>query len=244
MSVLAHPDSFAARHIGPDEEECRQMLDFLGLASLDALIEKTIPRSIRMQSSLRLPESDGESAVLARLRDIASKNQICRSFLGMGYHDCITPAVIQRNILENPGWYTQYTPYQPEISQGRLEALLNFQTMITDLTGLEIANASLLDEGTAAAEAMHMSHTLHKGDAKAFFVSLSCHPQTIDVVQTRARPLGIRVLLGDHETFGFDVPVFGVLVQYPSTDGTICDYRGLSNARTRRRPWSRSLPIC
>ena len=225
MNILAHPDSFAGRHIGPTEEECRQMLDFLELASLDALIDKTIPRSIRLRSSLRLPEGDNESAVLARLKEIASKNQICRSFLGMGYHDCVTPAVIQRNILENPGWYTQYTPYQPEISQGRLEALLNFQTMITDLTGLKIANASLLDEGTAAAEAMHMSQTLHKGDASAFFVSLSCHPQTIEVVRTRARPLGIRVLLGDHETFEFDVPVFGALVQYPSTDGTIYDYR-------------------
>src|ERR1044071_9384616 len=147
MSVLAHPDSFACRHIGPTEDECRQMLDFLGLPSLDALIDETIPQSIRLLNPLQLPEGASEGDVLARLKKIASNNQVCHSFLGMGYHDCITPAVIQRNILENPGWYTQYTPYQPEISQGRLEALLNFQTMVTDLTGLEIANASLLDEG-------------------------------------------------------------------------------------------------
>src|SRR5436190_18295859 len=189
MNILAHPDSFAGRHIGPTEEECRQMLDFLELASLDALIDKTIPRSIRLRSSLRLPEGDNESAVLARLIEIASKNQICRSFLGMGYHDCVTPAVIQRNILENPGWYTQYTTYQPEISQGRLEALLNFQTMVADLTGLPVANASLLDEGTAAAEAMHMLQAVAAAAADesrpaAFLVSDACHPQTIEVVRT------------------------------------------------------------
>src|SRR2546426_4995363 len=137
-----------------------------------------------------------------------SQNQVFRSYIGMGYHDCVTPPVILRNILENPGWYTQYTPYQPEIAQGRLEALLNFQTMVSDLTGLEMANASLLDEGTAAAEAMHMSQAIHRGDSNAFFVSLSCHPQTIEVVQTHARPLGIQVILGDHRTFDFNTPVF------------------------------------
>src|SRR5205809_5489339 len=184
MNILAHPDSFAGRHIGPTEEECRQMLDFLELASLDALIDKTIPRSIRLQSSLRLPESDNESAVLARLKEIGSKNQICRSFLGMGYHDCVTPAVIQRNILENPGWYTQYTPYQPEISQGRLEALLNFQTMVSDLTALPLANASLLDEATAAAEAMAMCWSIQEHKRGTFFVASDCHPQPIAVVQT------------------------------------------------------------
>jgi glycine dehydrogenase len=150
---------------------------------------------------------------------------VFRSFIGMGYHDCITPPVIQRNILENPGWYTAYTPYQAEIAQGRLEALLNFQTMIIDLTGLEIANASLLDEATAAAEAMTMSYGICKNKANAFFVSKDCHPQTIEVVQTRAIPLGIDVIVGDFQTFDFQQPVFGVLLQYPASDGTIYDYR-------------------
>src|SRR5262249_14448301 len=154
------------------------------------------------------------------------KNQIFRSYLGMGYHDCITPPVIQRNILENPGWYTPYTPYQAEIAQGRLEAMLNFQTMVADLTGLDIANASLLDEGTAAAEAMTLCHGVAGGERKnVFFVSELCHPQTIDVVKTRARPFGIEVLVGDHRTVALDKRVFGVLIQYPATDGTIFEYR-------------------
>src|SRR5437867_6579504 len=201
------------------------MLRGLGFKSLDSLIDVAVPKNIRLDRELNLPEAKSESEALAELGAISRKNTVARSFIGAGYYDCVTPAVIQRNILENPGWYTQYTPYQPEISQGRLEALLNFQTVISELTGQKVANASLLDEGSAAAEAMHMSQTLHKGDASAFFVSLSCHPQTIEVVRTRARPLGIRVLLGDHKTFEFDVPVFGALVQYPSTDGTIYDYR-------------------
>jgi glycine dehydrogenase len=201
------------------------MLKVLGLPTLEALIDRTVPPAIRQQRSLRLPGDRSEHAALAQLKEIASKNQVFRSFIGMGYYDCITPPVIQRNILENPGWYTAYTPYQPEIAQGRLEALLNFQTTIIDLTGLEIANASLLDEGTAAAEAMTMSYGLCKTKAKAFFVSQNCHPQTIQVVQTRARPLGIDVIVGDHQTFKFDIPVFGVLLQYPASDGTIYDYR-------------------
>jgi glycine dehydrogenase len=201
------------------------MLDMLGLQTLDALIDQTVPQAIRQNLALNLGAERSEHAALAELKEIASKNQVFRSFIGMGYHDCITPPVIQRNILENPGWYTAYTPYQPEIAQGRLEALLNFQTMIVDLTGLEIANASLLDEATAAAEAMSMSYGLCKSKAKAFFVSSACHPQTIDVVQTRARPLGIEVIVGDHQTFVFDQPVFGVLLQYPASDGTIYDYR-------------------
>ena len=223
--LLPHQDIFADRHIGPRECECRKMLDFLGFPSLDSLVDKALPRAIRLKLPLQIADGRSEHAVLAEIRQIASRNQVFRSFIGMGYHDCITPPVILRNILENPGWYTQYTPYQPEIAQGRLEALLNFQTMVSDLTGLEIANASLLDEGTAAAEAMHMSHALHKGGAGAFFVSLSCHPQTIEVVQTRAKPLGIQVILGEHETFDFDVPIFGALVQFPASDGTLHDYR-------------------
>jgi glycine dehydrogenase len=221
---LRYADSFVRRHIGPREQDIRQMAAFLGYASLDALIDSAVPASIRSNRPLEIGESRSEYAVLAQLRDIATQNKVFRSFIGMGYHDCITPPVIQRNILESPGWYTQYTPYQPEISQGRLEALLNFQTMIADLTGLEIANASLLDEATAAAEAMFMSRNLSRSDANAFFVSETCHPQTIGVVKTRARALGVQVLVGDHTTFDFATPIFGVLVQYPATDGTIHSY--------------------
>ncbi|HEY9781782.1 MAG TPA: aminomethyl-transferring glycine dehydrogenase [Leptolyngbyaceae cyanobacterium] len=216
--------SFRQRHIGPSPDAIQQMLDVLGLPSLDALIDLTVPQAIRQKQPLKLEERS-EYTALAQLKEIASKNQVFRSFIGMGYYDCITPPVIGRNILENPGWYTAYTPYQPEIAQGRLEALLNFQTTIIDLTGLEIANASLLDEATAAAEAMTMSYGLCKTKAQAFFVSNACHPQTIEVVQTRALPLGIDVIVGDHQTFEFDVPVFGVLLQYPASDGTIYDYR-------------------
>lgn len=217
--------SFIQRHIGPTPDEVQQMLNALGLPTLDALIDQTVPQTIRQKLTLKLKAEQSEYTALAQLKEIASKNQVFRSFIGMGYHDCITPPVIQRNILENPGWYTAYTPYQPEIAQGRLEALLNFQTLIIDLTGLEIANASLLDEATAAAEAMSMSYGLSKNKANAFFVSSACHPQTIDVLQTRARPLGIDVIVGDHRTFAFDQPVFGVLLQYPASDGTIYDYR-------------------
>ncbi|MFB2938739.1 aminomethyl-transferring glycine dehydrogenase [Aerosakkonemataceae cyanobacterium BLCC-F154] len=201
------------------------MLELLGLSSLDELIEKTIPQAIRISHPLQLPPAQSEYTALANLKEIASKNQVFRSFIGMGYSDCITPPVILRNILENPGWYTAYTPYQAEIAQGRLEALLNFQTMIIELTGLEIANASLLDEATAAAEAMTLSYGASKNKAKAFFVSQDCHPQTIEVVQTRAKPLGIEVIVGNHETFAFDQSIFGALLQYPATDGRIYDYR-------------------
>ena len=218
-------DSFATRHIGPSREEIEQMLEILGLASLDELIDRAVPPTIRLDRSLQLPEALSEYAALAQLKAIAAKNQVYRSFIGMGYYNCITPPVIQRNILENPGWYTAYTPYQAEIAQGRLEALLNFQTAIVDLTGLEIANASLLDEGTAAAEAMSMSYGLCKTKASAFFVSNACHPQTIEVVKTRANPLGIEIIIGDHHTFDFSTPIFGALLQYPATDGTIYDYR-------------------
>ncbi|PLZ99093.1 glycine dehydrogenase (aminomethyl-transferring) [Fischerella thermalis CCMEE 5268] len=216
---------FKQRHIGPNADDIQQMLDVLGVSSLDDLINQTVPQSIRLPRALNLPEALSEYAALAKLKEIALKNQIFRSFIGMGYYDTITPAVIQRNILENPGWYTAYTPYQPEIAQGRLEALLNFQTMIIDLTGLEIANASLLDEATAAAEAMSMSYGICKNKANAFFVSQNCHPQTIDVLQTRAKPLGIKIIIGDHESFDFSEPIFGAILQYPASDGTIYDYR-------------------
>ncbi len=220
--------SFAQRHIGPEATDTAQMLAALGYDSLEALIEAVIPADIRQTQPLNLPPARSEYQALQDLRAIARQNQIYRSFIGLGYADCITPPVIQRNILENPNWYTAYTPYQAEIAQGRLEALLNFQTMVRDLTGLEIANASLLDEGTAAAEAMTMSAGLHKAKTQAFFVADTCHPQTIEVVQTRARPLGIEILLGDPATFDPDAtPVFGALLQYPDTYGTVCDYRRL-----------------
>ena len=217
-------DNFAQRHIGPSPEEIQQMLEVLGISSLNDLIEQTVPPSIRQNHSLKLPFAQTEYAALAQLKKIADKNQVFRSFIGMGYYDCITPPVIQRNILENPGWYTAYTPYQPEIAQGRLEALLNFQTMIIDLTGLEIANASLLDEATAAAEAMSMSYGVCKNKSDTYFVSQDCHPQTVAVLQTRARPLGIKIIVGDHRSFDFSEPIFGAILQYPASDGTICDY--------------------
>ena len=223
---LPRAESFIRRHIGPRVQDYQQMLEVLGLSLLDDLADKTVPAAIRSTEPLRLNPARSEYEVLADLRQIAARNQVHRSFIGMGYHDCITPPVIQRNILENPGWYTQYTPYQPEISQGRLEALLNFQTMIIDLTGLEIANASLLDEGTAAAEAMHMFYGISKGDVRGFFVSDRCHPQTIEVVRTRAHAMGIEIVLGDHETFDFAKPVFGALVAYPASDGAVFDYSG------------------
>ena len=201
------------------------MVKVLAVDSLDALIAKTVPAGIRSEHALRLPTALGESAALAELRTIAGKNRIFKSYLGQGYHDCITPPVIQRNILENPGWYTAYTPYQAEISQGRMEALLNFQTMVADLTGLPVANASLLDEATAAAEAMHMAIAACKtAEAEAIFVSERCHPQTIAVLQTRAEPLGVKVIVGDERTFDFAQPVCAVLVQYPDTLGGIHDY--------------------
>ncbi len=223
-------DGFAGRHIGPTPTEIQQMLDVLGIDSLDDLIDKTIPQAIRISQALELPTAKSEYAALAELQEIATKNQVLRSHIGTGYHDCITPPVIGRNILENPGWYTAYTPYQAEIAQGRLEALLNFQTMIIDLTGLEIANASLLDEGTAAAEAMAVSYgvcntsTTLSDRRNSFFVAQDCHPQTIEVVQTRAKPLGIEVIVGDHRDFKFDRTIFGALLQYPATDGAIYDY--------------------
>ncbi|MEB3190960.1 MAG: aminomethyl-transferring glycine dehydrogenase [Snowella sp.] len=224
-ATLAPTDTFVNRHLGPNAAEVGKMLGFLGFSDLESLIAKTVPPAIRLKNALKLPPAQSEYAAIAQLKSIASKNQIYRSYIGMGYNDTITPPVIQRNILENPGWYTAYTPYQAEIAQGRLEALLNFQTMIIELTGLEIANASLLDEGTAAAEAMAMSYGVSKNKANAFFVSNSCHPQTIEVVKTRAIPLGIELIIGNHQNFDFTTPIFGALLQYPATDGIIYDYR-------------------
>ena len=222
---LEHPDTFVRRHIGPSADDQTHMLKVMGVMSLDTLVAETVPKSIRLARALDLGPGMTEAALLERATAIGRKNEIYRSYIGMGYHDCVTPPVILRNILQNPGWYTQYTPYQAEISQGRLEALLNFQTMVIDLTGLPVANASLLDEATAAAEAMHLAFEFKGGDdKKTFFVSDKCHPQTIDVVTTRAEALGIAVRVGDYASADL-TGVFGALVQYPMTDGAIVSYR-------------------
>src|SRR4029077_11135467 len=221
-------NSFARRHIGPNEEEVRVMLCEVGFEDLDSLVQAAVPRNIQLDRDLNLPKAKSEMDALAELRAISKKNKIARSFIGCGYSDCVTPPVIQRNILENPGWYTAYTPYQAELAQGRLEGLLNFQTMITDLTALEIANASLLDEATAAAEAMALCHAVVP-NRKTFFVADNCHPQTVAVVQTRAKPLGIEIKIGDYSRFRFDNTVFGALIQYPATDGAIYDYTDFIN---------------
>ncbi|MGH8163648.1 MAG: glycine dehydrogenase, partial [Rhodanobacteraceae bacterium] len=214
---------FVSRHIGPNDDEIAQMLVAIGFDEMASFIAATVPQDIRLTNPLDLPAGSSEQEALAELRAISRKNKVARSFIGAGYSDCVVPPVIQRNILENPGWYTAYTPYQAEIAQGRLEALLNFQTMVTDLTALDIANASLLDEATAAAEAMALCHAVVSG-RDTFFVSSRCHPQTIEVVQTRARPLGIKIVIGNHETFQPNDKVFGVLLQYPTTDGVVIDY--------------------
>ena len=223
--LLSHPDQFVRRHIGPNENETGAMLALLGFKNLEELIDAAVPQQIRLVKKLNLPAARGEFEALAELRRIAGENKVFRSFIGQGYYDTITPPVIQRNVLENPGWYTQYTPYQAEISQGRLEALLNFQTLVTDLTAMEIANASMLDEATAGAEAMMMSHRFKGADGRnIFFVSEHCHPQNIEVVHTRGAALGVEVVVGNHETFAFSDKVFGALVQYPDTFGAIHDY--------------------
>jgi len=229
-AVLDPTDTFVRRHLGSSQGEVRQMLDALGLGSVEELVRETVPESIRRTAPLALaglPGRElGEAELLESLHEMVKRNRIFRSFLGLGYSGTLVPGVIQRNILENPGWYTQYTPYQAEISQGRLEALLNFQTLVEDLTGLPIANASLLDEGTAAAEAMHLCHALSDDDKRnAFFVAQDCHPQTIAVVQTRAGAVGIEVRVGDPAAVDFSAgDLFGVLLQYPATDGRIVDY--------------------
>src|SRR5438034_1843073 len=224
--------TFADRHIGPSPEETAQMLREIGFADLDALVDATVPKNIRLDRVLELPAAKSENDALAELRALASQNRIARNFIGAGYSDTITPPVIQRNILENPGWYTAYTPYQAELAQGRLEALVNFQTMVTDLTALDIANASLLDEATAAAEAMALCHHAASGRSVSnkFFVADNCHPQTIGVVRTRAKPLGIEIVTGNFSSFKLDDTIFGALVQYPATDGAIYDYEKFAKA--------------
>ncbi|WP_174910856.1 aminomethyl-transferring glycine dehydrogenase [Burkholderia diffusa] len=224
---LTQRELFTRRHIGPDACEQAAMLTALGVDSIDELVTQVVPAAIRSGAPLALPPSRTEAEALDRLAALASRNQVFRSFIGMGYHDTHTPPVIQRNVLENPAWYTAYTPYQPEISQGRLEALLNFQTMIADLTGLEIANASMLDEGTAAAEAMTFCQRLAKSDRRKFFVARDCHPQTIEIVRTRAEPIGIEIVVGDPRRDLPGVDCFAALLQYPGTFGDIHDYRSV-----------------
>ncbi len=227
---LDYTDLFVRRHVGPGDPEVREMLETVGYDSLDALIDTAVPEAIRLDRPLALDPPRTEYEALREIRAIAARNRVHRSYLGMGYHGTITPPVIQRNILENPGWYTAYTPYQAEISQGRLEALLVYQTMVMDLTGLEIANASLLDEATAAAEAMALCESAARGQRSRFLVSEACHPQTIDVVRTRAVARGWTVEVGDHTRWAVDEDVFGVLVQYPATDGALHDYTGVVEA--------------
>ncbi|HVV82853.1 MAG TPA: aminomethyl-transferring glycine dehydrogenase [Kofleriaceae bacterium] len=228
-SYLRPSDVFAPRHLGPRDADVAAMLATLGHASLEELVAATIPASIRLERPLDLGPALGEHELLEELRTLAGDNQVLRSFIGQGYHDCITPPVIQRNVLENPGWYTAYTPYQAEISQGRLEALLNFQTMVTDLTGLPLANASLLDEATAAAEAMHMAVGAHDHKRRVFWADADAHPQTLAVMRTRAEPLGIELRVGDRATIleAVGPDVAGALLQYPTTDGRVVDDRAL-----------------
>ncbi|HZP27772.1 MAG TPA: glycine dehydrogenase (aminomethyl-transferring), partial [Acidimicrobiia bacterium] len=227
LSELERHDRFVTRHIGPDADEERAMLAELGVASLDDLVDRAVPEVIRDRTPLALPRAVDESEALFCLRALAEKNEVFTSLIGMGYSATTTPPVIIRNVLENPAWYTAYTPYQPEISQGRLEALLNFQTMVSELTAMDLANASLLDEGTAAAEAMTLCHRMNPKRGDTFFVDADCHPQTIAVVRTRAEPLGIDIVVGDPE---HDVPgagVFGALLQYPGSSGAVHDRRHL-----------------
>jgi glycine dehydrogenase len=222
---IDYQEKFEQRHIAPNEHDTAKMLETIGVNSIDELISQTVPSNIRLKANLNLPAAKSEADYLIDLKQTASKNKVFKSYIGQGYHDVIIPGVIQRNILENPGWYTQYTPYQAEIAQGRLQALLNFQTMVMDLTGMEIANASLLDEGTAAAEAMFMQYSLRKNEsAKIFFVSEEVSAQTIDILQTRAAPFGIKLLIGSHETVILDETMFGAIVQYPASKGQIFDY--------------------
>ncbi len=230
MKKIEFTDRFYDRHIGPSENKISAMLNEIGIESVDELISKTVPADIRLENQMQLDEPMSEYEFLTYLRNIARKNKVFKSYIGLGYYPTITPAVIQRNILENPGWYTQYTPYQAEISQGRLEALLNYQTMICDLTGLPLANASLLDEGTAAAEAMTMVYALRKNEKKndkKFFVSDQCFPQTIEILKTRAKPFGIEIIIGDHNSLAIDSGLFGILVQYPAKNGEVYDYADL-----------------
>ncbi|MEY2896465.1 MAG: hypothetical protein RL669_734, partial [Pseudomonadota bacterium] len=229
LAALEAHDEFLGRHIGPNEAEMAVMLAVIGQPSLEALTAAIVPESIRLTAPLALPAAVSEEEALAKLADIAARNEVFRSFIGQGYAGTFTPKVILRNILENPAWYTAYTPYQAEISQGRMEALINFQTMVADLTGMEISNASLLDEATAAAEAMTLAKRSARSKSNVFFVSADCHPQTIAVVRTRAEPLGLEVVVGD-DAAAATTEAFGVLLQYPASTGEVKDLRAIATA--------------
>ncbi|MDB5062150.1 MAG: hypothetical protein JWP67_1993, partial [Mucilaginibacter sp.] len=222
---IDYQEKFQQRHIAPNQADTEKMLKIIGVNSLDELIDETVPARIRLKNPLNLPAAKSEFDYLNTLKQTASKNKVFKSYIGQGYYDVIVPGVIQRNILENPGWYTQYTPYQAEIAQGRLQALLNFQTMVIDLTGMEIANASLLDEGTAAAEAMFMQYSLRKNQkANVFFVSEEVFPQTIDILKTRSEPYGIKLQIGNHRDIELTDEMFGAIVQYPAGNGAVYNY--------------------
>ncbi len=225
LKDLQNTAEFIARHIGPSVDDQQQMLATLGCNSLQQLTSQVVPEAIAMAEELAVVDSCTEAQALTELRALAEQNKVFRNFIGQGYYNTITPNVIQRNILENPAWYTAYTPYQPEISQGRLEALINFQTMVTDLTGMQMSNASMLDEGTAAAEAMSLCQRMSKSKSQRFFVDSDCLPQTIEIIKTRAEPMGIEVVIGDPDTLQADTPLFGMLLQYPGASGEIRDYR-------------------
>ena len=231
-------NEFTRRHLGSNEAETRQMLESIGVKSLEELIDKAIPTSIRNPHFLRVTESVSEAEYLKLIGEVAAQNLVFKNYIGQGYYETITPSVILRNVFENPGWYTQYTPYQAEISQGRLESLLNFQTMVSDLTGLPLANASLLDEGTAAAEAMIMFFNQKNKDHQhigvpRFFVDKSVFKQTHDVLVTRAEPLGIELVIGDYSKARIDESYFGALLQYPNGEGNIPDYRSFIKNMSR-----------
>src|SRR5882757_11448428 len=225
---------FISRHIGPDELETKQMLKTIGEPGLSSLIAKTVPAAIRMDHSLNIPTAMSEHEYLKHIKEISLHNKVFKNYIGQGYYDTIIPSVTLRNVFENPGWYTQYTPYQAEISQGRLESLLNFQTMVADLTALPLTNASLLDEATAAAEAMTMFFNYLNKDhdhiaRPKFFVDKEIFPQTIDVIVTRANPIGIEIVQGDYKTASFDASYFGAIVQYPNDKGSVEDYKEFIN---------------
>ncbi|HIE44893.1 MAG TPA: glycine dehydrogenase (aminomethyl-transferring), partial [Flavobacteriaceae bacterium] len=222
-------DSFVVRHIGPREKDVQKMLKSIGVKSLEELIFNTIPTDIRLEKELALPKPISEIEFAHHISELANKNKVYKTYIGLGYNEAILPAVIQRNVFENPSWYTSYTPYQAEISQGRLEALLNYQTMVGDLTGFEMANSSLLDEGTAAAEAMIMlfndrNRTQKKTNANIFYISNEVLPQTISILKTRSKPLDIELVFINHEEIEFNDKVFGALVQYPAKNGQVYDY--------------------
>ena len=232
-------DAFALRHIGPRENDLQHMFKTIGVESLDQLIYETVPDNIRLKKDLDLDAPMTEYEYLSHIQELGNKNKLYKSYIGLGYHPTIVPAVIQRNIFENPGWYTAYTPYQAEIAQGRLEAILNFQTTVIELTGMEIANASLLDEGTSAAEAMALlfdvrSRDQKKNNANKFFVSEEILPQTLSVLQTRSTPKGIELVVGNHENFDFSAEFFGAILQYPGKFGQVNDYASfIANAHAK-----------